>query len=105
MADPRWVEVSGCPDALANWQQTDPLNERLKFVAAAQSGHVSMTELCLRFGISRKTAYKHLGRCEPEALEALRDRSRAPHQHPNPGCDLDWPLWRYVLPRYLGGMA
>lgn len=65
------------------WQQTDPVNERLKFVAAAQSGHVSMTELCRRFRISRKTGYKLLDRYESEGPEALRDRSRAPHRHPN----------------------
>jgi len=65
------------------WHQTDPVNERLKFVAAAQSGHVSMTELCRRFGISRKTGYKLLDRYESEGAEALRDRSRAPHRHPN----------------------
>jgi len=65
------------------WHQTAPVNERLKFVAAAQSGHFSMTELCRRFGISRKTGYKLLARYESEGPEALRDRSRAPHRHPN----------------------
>lgn len=65
------------------WHQTSPVNERLKFVAAAQSGHDSMSELCRRFGISRKTGYKLLDRFESEGPAALRDRSRAPHRHPN----------------------
>jgi transposase len=42
-----------------------------------------MTELCATFGISRKTGYKYLKRYQEEGPEALRDRSRAPHRHPN----------------------
>src|SRR5688572_4861463 len=65
------------------WHQTSPVNERLKFVAATQSGQHSIAELCRRFGISRKTGYKILDRYESSGPEALRDRSRAPHRHPN----------------------
>jgi transposase InsO family protein len=65
------------------WHQTDPVDERLKFVAAAKRGRHSMTELCAEFGISRKTGYKILRRYEEEGPEALLDRSRAPHRHPN----------------------
>jgi transposase len=59
------------------------VNERLKFVAAAQGGRTSMTELCQSFGISRKTGYKLLGRYERDGPEGLRDRPRAPRSHPN----------------------
>jgi transposase InsO family protein len=65
------------------WHQTDPVNERLQFVAAAQRGHQSMTELCARYGISRKTGYKLLRRFEDLGPEGLRDQSRSPHSHPN----------------------
>ena len=65
------------------WQQTDPVNERLKFVAAAQSSCQSMTELCARFTISRKTGYKLLRRYEDDGPDGLRDHSRAPRVHPN----------------------
>jgi len=65
------------------WHETDVVNERVKFVAAAQSGRWTMTELCLRFGVSRKTDYKLLGRYEALGLDGLRDRSRAPTTHPN----------------------
>lgn len=65
------------------WQQTDRVNERLKFVAAAQTSSESMTELCARFGISRKTGYKILKRYESEGARGLADRSRAPRGHPN----------------------
>lgn len=60
------------------WQQTDPMLERSKFIAAHQSGLYSMTELCTRFGISRKTGYKWLARYDEGGAEALLDRSRAP---------------------------
>lgn len=65
------------------WHQTHSVNERLKFVAAVQRDDRTMTELCAEFGISRKTGYKILRRYEAEGPEALRDRSRAPHRHPN----------------------
>lgn len=59
------------------------MNERLKFVAAVQEGRLSMTDLCARFGISRKTGYKILARYAQDGPEGLLDRSRAPRQHPN----------------------
>lgn len=65
------------------WHETQPVNERLKFVAAAQSGRHSMTELCASYGISRKTGYKLLSRYERDGPDALRDQSRAPRTHPN----------------------
>jgi len=65
------------------WQQTNHVDERLKFVAAAKEARESMTELCARFGISRKTGYKLLRRYQEEGPEGLRDRSSAPREHPN----------------------
>lgn len=65
------------------WHQTNPVNERVKFVAAAQSGRQSFKELCEDYGISRKTGYKILERYERDGPEGLRDQSRAPRLHPN----------------------
>jgi len=65
------------------WQETDPVNERVKFVTAAQSGRHAMTELCVKFGISRKTGYKILRRYKEDGVDGLRDQSRAPRRHPN----------------------
>lgn len=65
------------------WNQTNPVNERLKFVAAAQRGDKTITELCLSFGISRKTGYKILKRYGEDGADGLRDRSSAPGRHPN----------------------
>ncbi len=65
------------------WHETHIVNERVKFVAAAQSNTVTMKDLCEQFGITRKTGYKLLRRYEAEGVDGLRDRSRAPLTRPN----------------------
>ena len=65
------------------WKQTDPMNERLKFIALSQEGLYSMSELCARFGISRPTGYKILARYAAEGTAALQDRSHAPKHCPH----------------------
>ena len=61
------------------------MTERHKFILAQEEGLFSMTELCERFGISRKTGYKWLGRYREEGGAGLRDRSRTPkHCPPSP---------------------
>ena len=65
------------------WKKTEPMNERLKFIAAAHDGTYSMTELCEHFGISRKTGYKWLKRFESEGVNGLEERSHANFHHPN----------------------
>ncbi|NUP97960.1 MAG: helix-turn-helix domain-containing protein [Planctomycetaceae bacterium] len=45
----------------------------MKFVVAAQDGPLSMTELCRKFGISRKTGYKLLARYERDGPEGMRE--------------------------------
>ncbi|MGH7288699.1 MAG: helix-turn-helix domain-containing protein [Myxococcota bacterium] len=42
-----------------------------------------MSELCDRYGISRKTGYKLVHRVEVKGAEGLEDRSRAPHSCPH----------------------
>ena len=51
--------------------------QRWNFVDAVRSGQWSVSELCARFGISRTTGYKWLGRSDG-SFAAFRDRSRAP---------------------------
>jgi len=67
------------------WRETSPVNERKHFIDAHQRGELSVSELCRRFRISRKTGYKWLERFYGDGAddeEALRDRSRRPHSHP-----------------------
>jgi transposase len=43
--------------------------------ASVQAGGESVTSVCARLGISRKSYYKYLGRFASEGLEGLRPRS------------------------------
>ncbi len=63
--------------------QTDPMNQRTRFVLAYQDGLYTMTELCARFGVSRKTGYKWLHRYREQGLDGLKDHSRAPKRCPH----------------------
>ncbi len=66
-----------------SWAETNPVHERMRFVAALQRRTQTMSEICREFGVSRKTGYKILRRFEAEWIGGLRDRGRAPRTHPN----------------------
>jgi transposase len=57
--------------------------QRTEFVALHRSGLFSLTELCHRFGISRKTGYKWLERFQERGPEGLRDKSHATRSCPH----------------------
>ena len=57
--------------------------ERARFITLHAEGLYSMSELCARFGISRKTGYKWLERYQADGLAGLADQSRAPHACPH----------------------
>jgi transposase InsO family protein len=57
--------------------------ERARFIALHAEGLYAMSELCTRFGISRKTGYKWLARYAAEGLDGLIAHSRAPHACPH----------------------
>ncbi|HEY5021550.1 MAG TPA: IS481 family transposase [Gemmatimonadaceae bacterium] len=59
------------------------MTERHRFVEDAQHGMYSMSELCERHGVSRKTGYKWLERFAEEGRRGLTDRSRAPTHCPH----------------------
>lgn len=65
------------------WKVNCVMDERMKFIVDYTESRESMAALCERFGISRKTGYKWLGRYESEGPPGLVDRSRAPHHHPD----------------------
>ena len=64
------------------WTETCVMEQRIKFIMDALDDTYCMTELCNYYGISRKTGYKWLARYDQGGIEALSDRSRAPHSHP-----------------------
>jgi hypothetical protein len=50
--------------------------------ASVQAGHETVTGVCDRLGISRKTYYKYRARFEAEGLAGLGERSRRPRRSP-----------------------
>jgi putative transposase len=65
------------------WLETAPMDQRERFIADARAGLYAMTELCERYGISRKSGYKWRDRAAEGGRAALADRSRAPHHCPH----------------------
>lgn len=58
------------------------LQQRVRFIAAAQTKTETLSALCRRLGISRPTAYKWLARYHQEGLAGLAERSRRPRTSP-----------------------
>jgi transposase InsO family protein len=56
--------------------------QRQQFVHDALRGMWTMTELCARYGIARKTGYKWVARFEATGAAGLQERSRRPGAHP-----------------------
>jgi len=69
-----------------SWDIQDIIGRRHEFVTLVTAGSVSMTELCRRFGISRKTGYKWQARFMAGGAAALvdqrQDRRRLRQQTP-----------------------
>lgn len=59
------------------WNTRSAMSLRNEFVALARQSGSNISDLCRRYGISRKTAYKWLGRPAPR-----EDQSRRPHASP-----------------------
>ena len=63
------------------WKENGVADLRIGFIHDFLSCEWTMTELCERFGISRKTGYKWTGRYEAEGASGLLDRPRAALAH------------------------
>lgn len=64
------------------WGVVSLMSLRQEFVRLCEGKAVSFTELCQRYGISRKTGYKWLGRYRKQGAEGLIDHSRRPKNSP-----------------------
>jgi putative transposase len=64
------------------WENFKVEEQRLQLVKSFIAGDASMIDLCRRYSISRKTAYKWYHRFLEEGPEGLKDQSKAPH-NPN----------------------
>jgi transposase len=54
------------------WMETSPVEQRERFIRDHRLDLYGMTELCARYGISRKTGYKWLTRYDEGGLLACR---------------------------------
>ena len=64
------------------WSETSPMDQRMQFIADYCQEFFSTTELCERYGISRKTGYKWISRYQQEGPPGLEQRTRRPHSCP-----------------------
>jgi transposase len=65
------------------WGKTDPVRERLRFVALHQEGLYSLSTLSARFGVSRQTGYATHERYEALGVDGLKNGSHAPLSYPH----------------------
>jgi transposase-like protein len=65
------------------WLETAPVEQRRQFAEDYQEAFYSMSELCARYGISRKTVYGWLELFADGGRRGLADRSPAPHTCPH----------------------
>lgn len=64
------------------WKECSIVTLRREFVLLADRAGVNFSELCQRFGISRKTGYKWRKRYREQGEEGLGDESRRPKHSP-----------------------
>lgn len=64
------------------WREVSLMDQRREFILLFQQAGVNRRELCRRFGISSKTAYKWLARVGVEGKDWAQDRSRRPRKSP-----------------------
>jgi len=87
------------------WQEVNTMSLRREFVRLASVPGGNIRELCRRFRISPKTAYKWIERYQEEGEEGLRDRSRRPGHSPgrtSPEMEARILAYREVHPAYGG---
>jgi len=65
------------------WRRVTILSEKQEFTHLALSPDANISQLCSRFGISRKTGYKYIHRFRSEGVEGLDERSRRPNSSPS----------------------
>ena len=69
------------------WEQVTVQQSRKEFVLLALQTQANISQLCERFGISRKTGYKWLARFAQNPDDALQDLSRRPRGSPRKSMD------------------
>jgi putative transposase len=65
------------------WGNTNIKREQVKFIGDWLKETYSFSDLCAKYGISRKTGYKLVNKFEKEGERAFESKSHARHTHPN----------------------
>jgi putative transposase len=65
------------------WRKTAPMDQRTQFIADHLRETQTITELCDRYGVSRKTGYKWIDRYLRLGPAGLEEHARRPHRAPN----------------------
>jgi putative transposase len=65
------------------WRMEEPMDQKVKLIACWLEGRYTITELAIKFGVSRKTLYKWSKRYDESGVKGLEEMSRAAHRHPN----------------------
>jgi transposase InsO family protein len=69
------------------WREVSLMDQRKEFIRLFQQPDANRRELCRRFGISPRIAYKWLARATGAEKEWARDRSRRPYTSPMQSSD------------------
>ena len=64
------------------WKEIRPMDQKILFIADYLRGGYTFKDLCMMYGISRKTGYKWVKRYTELGADGLQDRSRQPHNSP-----------------------
>ena len=64
------------------WRERLPMDERVQFISDYQRQLFTMTEICDRYGVSRKTGYKWIARYAADGAAGLAVRSSRPQHSP-----------------------
>ena len=65
------------------WRQTSPMDQKTQFIADYLRRTLSLTELCERYAVSRKTGDTWIERYLKHGPLGLEERSRKPHSSPH----------------------
>lgn len=65
------------------WKIMDTMNQKIQLIVDFQSQYFSITDLSQKYGLSRNTVYKWLGRYEKFGVDGLKDQLRIPQHSPN----------------------
>lgn len=64
------------------WRERLPMDERVQFISDYQRQLFTMTDICDRYGVSRKTGYKWIARYAADGAAGLAMRSSRPQHSP-----------------------